>query len=603
MGGHKISPNPTLLERYPDSYLGMGLTAELVAKKYGIDREKSDAFALASHQKALAAIEAGKFKDEIVPLTVSVPNGDGKPKSCLRRRRGPAPRTRAPQALAKLKPALSPQGHRDRGQRVADVRRRRGRRRDVAASARRSWASSRSRRFVTYAVAGVPPEIMGIGPVEAIPKALKQAGLKLADIDLIELNEAFACQALAVIEAAGPRSREGERERRRGRARPSARLHRRQAHRADPGRDGAAQGPLRARHDVRGRRHGRRRNLREDVERMATETKAAGRRRARRQLPDRGPHARRRSSRPRTSRDEQRMIGETAADFMEKEVAAAAPRDPDAQVRGHARAAAQGGRAGPARHRDPRGVRRPRPRQGLGLHRLREARRATAASPSRTWATPASARCPIVYFGTDGAEEEVPAEARERRVDQLATRSRRRARPRDAMNAKARAVLSPDGKSWILNGEKMWLTNAGFADVYITFAKVDGEHFTAFIIEKGTPGRQPRRRGEEDRHQGLAPRGRSSCRTRVIPKENLLGEIGKGAQDRVQHPQHRALQAGRGRHRRRQARDRAGRRVRQESRTAFGQSDHRLRPRPRTSSARWRSAPTCPSRWSTAPPA
>ena len=82
------------------------------------------------------------------------------------------------------------------------------------------------------------------------------------------------------------------------------------------------------------------------------------------------------------------------------------------------------------------------------------------------------------------------------------------------MNAKARAVLSPDGKSWILNGEKMWLTNAGFADVYITFAKVDGEHFTAFIIEKGTPGCQPGRRGEEDRHQGLAPRGRSSCRTR-----------------------------------------------------------------------------------------
>ena len=76
------------------------------------------------------------------------------------------------------------------------------------------------------------------------------------------------------------------------------------------------------------------------------------------------------------------------------------------------------------------------------------------------------------------------------------------------MNAKAKAVLSPDGKSWILNGEKMWLTNAGFADVYITFAKVDGEHFTAFIIEKGMPGVSLGRRGEEDRHQGLLARGR-----------------------------------------------------------------------------------------------
>jgi acetyl-CoA acyltransferase len=202
MGGHKIAPNPTLMEAYPDSYLGMGLTAEAVAKKYGIDREQSDAFSLASHQKALAAIAAGKFKGEVVPLTVSVGNGDGKPKSVVfDTDEGPRADTSAA-GLAKLKPAFAAGGLVTAGNASQTS--------DGAAAAV-VMSSERAKelgikplaRFVTYAVAGVPPEIMGIGPVEAIPKALKQAGLKLDDIDLIELNEAFACQALAVIQAAG----------------------------------------------------------------------------------------------------------------------------------------------------------------------------------------------------------------------------------------------------------------------------------------------------------------------------------------------------------------------------------------------------------------
>ena len=203
MGGHKIAPNPLLLERYPDSYLGMGLTAELVARKYGIDRERSDVFSLASHRKALAAIAAGRFKDEIVPLSVTLPadNGDQPKNLDFDTDEGPRKDTDLG-ALAKLKPAFAVDGIVTAGNssQMSD-----GAAATVVMSAPRAKELGLRplARLRAYAVAGVPPEIMGIGPVEAIPKALRQAGLKLADIDLVELNEAFACQALAGIEAAG----------------------------------------------------------------------------------------------------------------------------------------------------------------------------------------------------------------------------------------------------------------------------------------------------------------------------------------------------------------------------------------------------------------
>ncbi len=196
MGGHRVAPNPTLLERYPDSYLGMGLTAELLAQKYGIDREQADRFSLASHQKALAAIAAGRFKDEIVALTVT----NGKTIT-FDTDEGPRPDTDLA-ALARLRPAFAAKGIVTAGNasQMSD-----GAAATVLMSAEKAKELGLRplARFVTYAVAGVPPEIMGIGPVEAIPKALRQAGLKLADIGLVELNEAFACQALAVIKAAG----------------------------------------------------------------------------------------------------------------------------------------------------------------------------------------------------------------------------------------------------------------------------------------------------------------------------------------------------------------------------------------------------------------
>jgi acetyl-CoA acyltransferase len=199
MGGHKVAPNPTLLDRYPDAYLGMGLTAENVARKYGIDRERSDVFALRSHQRAIAAIDGGKFRDEIVPLNVSAP---GNEKTLVFDTDEGPRRDTDLAALAKLKPAFAADGIVTAGNssQMSD-----GAAAAVVMSADRAKELGLKplARFVTFAVAGVPPEIMGIGPGEAIPRALKQAGLKLADIDLIELNEAFACQALAVIESLG----------------------------------------------------------------------------------------------------------------------------------------------------------------------------------------------------------------------------------------------------------------------------------------------------------------------------------------------------------------------------------------------------------------
>ncbi|MBZ5562916.1 MAG: acetyl-CoA C-acyltransferase [Acidobacteriia bacterium] len=205
MGGFHFSPNPHLIEHYPDSYLSMGLTAENLARKYDITREQQDEFALRSHQRALAAIEAGKFKEEIVPLEVIEVslNGKDKPqtrKICFDTDEGPR-RDTSLDALAKLKPAFHAHGTVTAGNasQMSD-----GAAAAVVMSGDRAKALGMRplARFVSFATAGCPPEEMGVGPVFAIPKALKLAGLKLADIDVIELNEAFAAQALAVIKLA-----------------------------------------------------------------------------------------------------------------------------------------------------------------------------------------------------------------------------------------------------------------------------------------------------------------------------------------------------------------------------------------------------------------
>jgi acetyl-CoA acyltransferase len=216
MGGNKISPNPWLIDHYPDAYINMGLGTENIARKFGITREQADQFSAESHRKALAAIAAGAFKDETIPVDVKItalPNGNGassKPKSGSVK---PTTQTftfatdelpRADtnlDALAKLKPAFHVKGTVTAGNSspMSD---------GAAATVLMSDAHAKSlglkplARFVAYATA-VLPEEFGIGPVRAIPKALKLAGLSLNDMAVIELNEAFAAQSLAVIQQAG----------------------------------------------------------------------------------------------------------------------------------------------------------------------------------------------------------------------------------------------------------------------------------------------------------------------------------------------------------------------------------------------------------------
>jgi acetyl-CoA acyltransferase len=205
MGGHKVSCNPWLVENYPDAYLSMGLTAERLAQRYGITREMADQFSLDSHKKALAAIAAGRFDDEVVtlPVTISTPNGSKPKKTTIEFRvdEGPRADTTA-EALASLKPAFHMKGTVTAGNssQMSD-----GAAAAVLMSAKKAQQLGIKplAKFVAFATAGYKPEEMGLGPVFAIPKVLKLAGLKLEDIAVFELNEAFAAQSLAVIKEAG----------------------------------------------------------------------------------------------------------------------------------------------------------------------------------------------------------------------------------------------------------------------------------------------------------------------------------------------------------------------------------------------------------------
>src|SRR5690348_11948512 len=212
MGGHKVSCNPWLVSNYPDSYLSMGLTAERLAQKHGITREMSDEFSYQSHQKALKAIAAGNFEDECVPLNVRftapaiATRGSAAVKLAtqeivFKADEGPRADTTL-EALAALKPAFHAKGTVTAGNssQMSD-----GAAAAVVMSADRAKALGIKplARYVSFATAGYKPEEMGLGPVFAIPKTLKIAGLKLDQIDVIELNEAFAAQSLAVIKEAG----------------------------------------------------------------------------------------------------------------------------------------------------------------------------------------------------------------------------------------------------------------------------------------------------------------------------------------------------------------------------------------------------------------
>jgi len=213
MGGHKIAPNPTLIDSYPDVYLSTGLVAENHARESSISREEQDAFALRSHQRAIAAIDAGRFAEEIVPISARLVNGGTKGQSPFdgsKSKSGSDPvifavdegprRDTSAEALAKLRPAFHAAGTVTAGNssQTSD-----GAAAVIVTSADRARAAGLTpmARFVTFATAGVEPERFGVGPVPAIRKALKLAGLTLDQIDLIELNEAFAAQVLACLKA------------------------------------------------------------------------------------------------------------------------------------------------------------------------------------------------------------------------------------------------------------------------------------------------------------------------------------------------------------------------------------------------------------------
>lgn len=202
LGGNKLTPNPYLMEHLPESYLSMGLTAEKVAERYSVTREDQDRFALASHQKAARAVREGTFKEEILPLTITRHDwqeGKGviKKETVFDTDEGVRPDTTL-EALAGLKPAFHARGTVTAGNssQTSD-----------GAAAVVVMAADRARElglkpmavFRSFAVGGVDPDVMGIGPVVAIPKALQLAGVHKDDIDLVELNEAFAAQALAVM--------------------------------------------------------------------------------------------------------------------------------------------------------------------------------------------------------------------------------------------------------------------------------------------------------------------------------------------------------------------------------------------------------------------
>ena len=201
MGGNKYSANPSLATNWPESYSSMGVTAELVAERYGLDRLALDTFAVASHAKAADAIASGRFTDEIIPVeiehTALVGGKIKRTKEMVTVDDGVRPGTTV-ETLSKLRPVFKVNGPVTAGNSSQMT--------DGAAACLvvsedflKRTAMDPIARYVSFAVRGVPPEVMGLGPIEAIPLALKLAGLTQKDIDLIELNEAFASQALAVI--------------------------------------------------------------------------------------------------------------------------------------------------------------------------------------------------------------------------------------------------------------------------------------------------------------------------------------------------------------------------------------------------------------------
>ena len=258
MTGFYFSPNPGLVEEYPEAYMGMGLTAENVAERYNVTREDQDRFGLESNEKALAAIADGKFREEILPVevkTVAVNEAGKRVEKVKIFDVDEGPRKTTMEQMASLKPPFKKGGSVTAGNssQMSD-----GAAAVLLMTAEKAAALRLNplARYVGFAVAGVPSEIMGVGPMYAIPQLMKVTGRKLAEIDLFEINEAFASQALASVRELGIDAAEGQCERRGHRPGPSPGLHRGQVDRPAHSRDETARLPVRRGLHVHRRRHG-----------------------------------------------------------------------------------------------------------------------------------------------------------------------------------------------------------------------------------------------------------------------------------------------------------------------------------------------------------
>ncbi len=397
MGGHKVAPNPALVDSYPDVYLTTGLVAENHAREASVSRDEQDAFALRSHQRALAAIDAGRFKDEIVPLSVAAP-GNGGSRLTFDTDEGPRRDTSA-EALAKLKPAFHVKGTVTAGNssQTSD-----GAAAVVVMSAERAKALGLQplARFVGFATAGVEPERFGIGPVPAIRKALARAGLCARSDRPDRAQRGLRSPGHRVPARAANRPRSAERQRRRHRAGPPTRVHRRQADRNAAARDAPAPCAIRHGHDVRRRRHGRRGNIRVDSRESLVVSPEPRSLRLRRAEPS--PETESREPRrqpmsvletttkggafliedvtpermftPEKMTDEHRLIGQTADEFLTTEVMPVLERLEQKDWALARTLIQRCGGAGTARYRRSRIARRRRARQDFLDHRRRRRR-------------------------------------------------------------------------------------------------------------------------------------------------------------------------------------------------------------------------------------
>ena len=494
MGGHKIAPNPELMRGYPDVYLSTGLVAENHAAKSRISREEQDAFALRSHERAVAALDGGRFADETTPVTVRAVGGNGRAPRVTERTlaadEGPRRDTSA-EALAGLRPAFHARGSVTAGNssQMSD-----GAAAVVVTSAERAAAAGLAPlgRFVAFTTAG--------GAARAVrprPRAGHPQGPEAGRPDARRHGPRGAQRGLrragaGLPQGAADRPGPAERQWRRDCTGASPRMHRRQADGDAAARAAPPAGSLRPGHDVRRRRHGRRGHLRASVREMTTTTITTARRGGAWLLDDVPPAE---SFTPERMTEEQRLIDQTTREFVANEVVAQndqlETKDWDLARRLLRRCGELG----------ILGTDVPEAYGGIGLDKVSAAIIAGRLGQSGSFSTTFGAQTglailPIRMFGS--------ADQKRRYLPKLLTGEwvgayclSESGSGSDALGARTRAVRRPDG-SFVLNGEKMWISNGGFADLYVVFAKVDGEHFTAFLVERGFEGVSSGAEGAQD---------------------------------------------------------------------------------------------------------